>query len=68
MESTIGNPPIEDFISILDSGDGVIIQFRIGGFYQLPMTYDRFDEFLKLANKRHKEIIPLVVRQAMNLI
>jgi len=68
METALGNHPISDFIQILDSGDGVCVQFHIGGFYQLPFTYDRFREFKDLVVKRYNEIEPLVVRQAVEII
>jgi len=68
METALGNPPLSEFINILDSGDGVVVQFRVGGFFQLPFTYDRYREFKDLVVKRYNEIEPLILRQAQEIM
>lgn len=60
--------PLDNFISILDSGDGVLLQFRVGRFYQVPLTYELYDEFVKLVAKRQNEITPLSLRQAIEVL
>lgn len=68
METALNNPPIDNFVTVLDSGEGVVLQMRLGSFIQVPFTYDYFDEFVSLVNKRQREIIPLAMRQAQCIL
>ncbi len=63
-------PPIENLVTFADNGHGVVMQLfapNMLGTVQFMFSYDKFAEFVPFVQKEYDRLIPLPLRQAMQI-